>query len=263
VCQLEPVVQPPTTWQWLTESRLKKILLWTFLLGSPVLVYYRVLFDKRTIGRHVFATDSRVAENYAAVSWPVTDDVASAYQDEMWLQFIRASLLSGELPIINLQNALGAPFLESLQPGAMYVLNPVLLLFNPTRPKTFDYFCLLHVYILLIGLFRLFRLHARDEIAAAIAILIAFGGVTYANINLVHYRGFVWLPWMMGFATQIAHGDLRRRNRFFLFAALLCGITAGNIQDFAFSFPVTLLTFLTEFAATKREAGWKAAFVFS
>lgn len=213
----------------------RDVLLWALLLVAPALAYYPITFYGYTLARNPLATTADPTFIGAQVSWPVADPWAASQQDEAWLVLIRNILARGELPVVNLQNGMGAPFLESLQPGALYPLNLLLLLLDTTRPLYFDIFSLLHVYILVVGLFFLFQLYSRKEIAAAVAILIGLSGVTYANVNMVHYRGFVWLPWMLYSSIQLLRGHAATKYVALLFFSLLAGMTAGNIQDFFIS----------------------------
>ena len=233
-------------------KKIQNKLHWFLLLMAPLIAYYPIVLLGRTIGRAAIVVPGNYKKN-----WPVQDSYASALQDETWLTLIKESLANGEIPLVNMQNGLGAPLLESMQAGVFYILNPILLLFNTDAPLYFDIFALLHVYILVIGLYLLFSLFAKKRIAAAIAILIGLSGATYLNTNMVHFRGFVWLPLMLFSAVNIARGSpknsLLKKDFILLFVATLASATAGSIQDFIMSFGVTIIVFGAEYIFTKRK----------
>jgi len=134
-----------------------RCLIWMFLLFSPLIVFYPVVFQGYTISQNPYAFEgNKIFGNTDTLA--VTDPAASAYQDEPWLVYIKQSLLNGEIPIVNMYNGLGAPFLESLQPGVFYILNPILLFLDTSDPVFFDIFVLIHVYIFLFSLYYLFSL---------------------------------------------------------------------------------------------------------
>lgn len=229
----------------------KQFLIWFLLLISPLIVFYPIVFQGYTFSQSPYAyTDKKTFGDTNTLT--VADPAASAYQDEPWLVFIKRNLATGEIPLINMNNGLGAPFLESLQPGVFYILNPLLLLLDTSGPVFFDIFILIHIYILLISLYLLFSLYSRKEIALSVAILISFSGVTFNNLNMVHFRGFVWLPLMLVAAINIARGVKSRKFFILLFLSMLAGITAGNIQDFITSLGTVIIVFIVELWTQKR-----------
>ena len=229
----------------------KNITEWFCILVAPLIAYYPIVFLGYTTGR----ADIVIPGN-SQVAWPVQDSYASALQDEAWLPLIKESLASGEIPLINMQNGLGAPLLESMQAGVFYILNPILLLFNTDAPVYFDLFALLHVYILIVGLSLLFSLFANKKIAIALAILLGLSGATYLNINMVHFRGFAWLPFMLYGAINIARGNKKflKKSFILLCIATLASATSGSIQDFVMSFGVTVVVFGIEYIFSTKKS---------
>jgi uncharacterized membrane protein (DUF485 family) len=59
--------------------------------------------------------------------------------------------------------------------------------------------------------------------------------VTYQHVNMVHYRGFVWLPLMLAAGIRLGRGARSWRNFALLGFASLASATAGNLQDFFLS----------------------------
>ena len=222
---------------------------WTrrgLLLLAPLIVYWPIFFGGLTVSRNALA--SRVPPEVVEqlVGWPVLDSLASAQQDEAWLIAIRRSLQRGELLLFNRWNGLGAPLLESLQPGVLYPGNLLLLLLPADSPWLFDLFSLVHVWVLELGLYWLLRCHVRPGWAAALAIMTALSGLSVQNLNMVHFRGFVWLPWMLGAVTRLIHADRQdirslRIGCGGLGLATVLSITAGNLQDSVFSLFTVLL----------------------
>jgi hypothetical protein len=208
---------------------------------AVALVWWPVLCGGRTIARSELATTHHPEAVEARVGWPVCDSLASARQDECWLVLIRRSLAEGCLPLVNPDNGLGAPLLESLQPGVLYPPNVLLLAFDPASPWMFDAFCLIHVLVLVTGLAVLFRRDTDPQTASALAILFGLAGATYQNVNMVHFRGFVWLPWMLACVQEVAGagGAVRWRAIAGLIGVTFCSLTAGNLQDAFVSLLVT------------------------
>jgi len=202
---------------------------WLLLLIAPLVVFRAVVFQGYTFSRSTFSVDptQRAGDSDTL---PMLDPGAGASQDEPWLFAIRRSLIEGEVPLVNLDNGLGAPLLESLQPGVLYPPN-LLLPLLPAAPWMFDLFVLLHVGLLLAGLFVLFRLYTRPWIALAIALTIGLSGVTYQHLNMVHFRSFAWLPWAIYAAVHVARGDARIRHVAVFVAAHVSLIAAGALQE--------------------------------
>jgi hypothetical protein len=208
---------------------MRKLLPVLLLAVSVPVVYAPIASGRYTISGNPWSADS--TRRYLSRDLPLWDPTAGALQDEPWLHEIRRNLREGRVALVNLRNGLGAPLVESLQSGALYVANPLLLLTSGDGPRFFDLFSLAHVALLVVGLYLLLRCYARPEIAGALAILVGFAGATYHNVNMVHFRGYAWLPWMLLGAVHIA-----RRSRPVVAGAVLVGatvgaVTAGNLQD--------------------------------
>lgn len=202
---------------------------WILLLIAPLVVFRAVVFEGFTFSRSTFSVDptQRAGDSDTL---PMLDPGAGASQDEPWLFAIRESLTRGKVPLVNLGNGLGAPLLESLQPGVLYPPN-LLLPVLPATPWMFDLFVLLHVELLLAGLFVLFRLYTRSSIALALALTIGLSGATYQHLNMVHFRSFAWLPWAIFAAVHVARGDARGRHVALFVAAHVSLIAAGALQE--------------------------------
>ncbi len=216
------------------------------LLGAAVpVVFFPVVFGPYTLASGSLVADESV--RFYSNENPILDTAASIFQDEPWLYTLREHLRAGRLPLVNLRNGLGATFAESLQPGVFYPLNLLLLLTGGEGVGYFDFFSLLHVAILLGGLYALFRLYCVAEVACALAILVGFTGYTFIHVNMVHFRGFVWLPLMLWGAIRVARGAWARGPVLVLMAATALSATAGNLQD-------CLMSLLTTAAVGSAEA---------
>src|SRR3954452_17367226 len=93
-----------------------------FLLVGPLLVFWPVLFGGYTFSHNVDAIDR--SSGYAGFHNPLTVmDPAANLLDEPSLVLIARSLAHGRIPLLNMQNGLGAPMVESLLTGTLYLLN--------------------------------------------------------------------------------------------------------------------------------------------
>lgn len=228
-------VEPPAT---ATESEREmpgrsRVAEWTaaaVIVLAPLLVFHQILFGGYTLSQAPLGIhEDKVVDGLPFIT--VSDPCASAMQDEPWLVHIRRSLANGEVPLVNLRNGLGAPLLESLQSGVWYPPNLWLFVLDTSRPGFFDWFSVAHVTVFLAGLYALGLLYGRRELALAVAVSVAFCGVTYQHMNMVHYRGAVWLPWMLWGAVRIARGRVNVWTLAGLAGAVICNATAGNTQD--------------------------------
>ncbi len=208
----------------------RRLAAWIVLLAAPLVVFRPVLFGGYTFAQSPYAADMAVTYG-ATETVPVLDPGAASSQDESWLVLIQRSLLEGEIPLVNLKNGLGAPLLETLQPGVLYPLNLVLPLLARDSAWMFDVFVLLHVAILLAGLFVLLRLYARDEAALVVALAVGLSGATYQHLDMVHYRSFAWLPLGLWAAVRIARGEGGAREALVFLATRVAAIASGALQD--------------------------------
>lgn len=220
--------------------------LWTAILivAAIALTFHPVVFGDFTFSN---STPARgVGPVYAESGLPLRDPAAGANQDESWLVFIRSSLASGDLPLVNMSNGMGAPVVETLQPGVFYLANPVLLLFDPTTPRFFDAFALLHVLLFVAGLYALLRLYAGRSASLSLAILVGLSGMTTENINMVHFRCHAWFPLVLYGAIRMARGDKSRWPFFVFVVAHAAQITCGALQEAFVCSLVTGAVFLVE-----------------
>jgi hypothetical protein len=238
-------------------SRASRARILALLLAAVPVVFFPVVFGPYTLAQNPHAVDH--GTRFLSPEIPFWDPAAASFQDEPWLYVIRQHLREGRLPLVNLQNALGATFAESLQPGIFYPGNLLLLLLGGEGLGYFDAFTLLHVALLTFGLFVLLRLYARAEVACACALLTALSGVTFAHANMVHYRGFAWLPLMLWGGVRLARGESKALPALTLALATLCAGTAGNIQDFLLSGLTTGLMVSGEALRSRQRKGWLLA----
>lgn len=215
------------------------------------LVFHPVVFEQYTIANSYAAqAHGPDYEYHGDTSLALRDPAAGANQDEPWLVLIRRSLGEGRLPLVNMSNGLGAPIIETLQPGVFYLLNPVLLLFSPTTPRMFDAFALLHVILLVSGLYLLLRLYASKTSSLAVAILVGLSGIVTLNVNMVHFRCHAWLPLVLYGTVRMARGDKSRLPFFVFVTAHTAQITSGALQEAFIESLLVAAVFLIELGTT-------------
>jgi hypothetical protein len=232
--------------------RWRRIAIWIVLFAAPLLVFHPITFGGFTFSLSPFAMDPSVKYGDSD-TLPVLDPAAASSQDEAWLILIRRSLLEGKLPVVNMRNGLGAPLLETLQPGVLYPPNLLLPLLPGNSPWMFDLFLLLHIEVLVGGLFVLFCLYARREVALVVALTVGVCGATYQHVDMVHFRSYVWLPWALAAAVRIARGRGRTLDTVVFLAARIASITSGALQDAFVTTLAVAAVFLVELWSARAE----------
>lgn len=213
------------------------------LAAAFVAFWWPILWGGQTLSRSPLASTIHPEVVAEQLGWPVNDSLASAQQDEAWLAFIARSLGRGEWPLFNPHNGLGAPLLESLQPGVLYPLNVILPLLPQGSPWLFDVFSLLHAAVFLVGLRFLYSRVTSAGMATALAILVGLSGLTWQNVNMVHFRGLAWCPWLLGGLLLVVtpQAGISLRGVAVSVMAGLGVITAGNLQDAVFTLAAAAL----------------------
>lgn len=243
--------------KFLAFFRSNKAFIGLFLI-APVIVYFEVLFLQYGIS----SNEASLASNSSfGKLFPVLDPVAGSLQDHPWLHKIGMSLRQGAIPLINLQNGLGALLVESLQSGVFYPPNLLLIGMDLSSPQFFDIFQILHIVILSLNSFLLFKLYIRWELALVMAAAFALSPLSFLEINMVHYRGFVWTPLMAWAAVNIARSRYSVSKVLVLMGATICCVTAGNPQESFFNILAVLIFFIAETFRLK-PLSWKPFAVF-
>jgi len=245
-------------WQKLSQILKSKYTYIVLFLLSPWLIYFDVIFLGYTISNNEIAASNK--ERLGRVL-SILDPVAGSLQDHPWLAKIGHSLRQFSIPLINLENGLGAPLLESLQAGVLYPLNILLPWMDLSSSQFFDFFSVLHVLILLINGFVLFKLYLRWELALILALAFAFSWSTFLVVNMVHYRAFVWAPLIAWGAVKCARQQTSVRVTLITIAAIFCSITAGNPQESFFDLIVAGIFFVAETVVSKK-FHWRSGLVF-
>lgn len=114
-----------------------------------------------------------------------------------FVHYHRESIWSGELPLWNPLSNCGAPFLAQwgtmvLYPGTLfYVLLPL--------PWSLGVFCLLHLWLGGIGMFKLAERWTHSRFGAAVAgTVFVFNGITLACLIWPNYTvALGWMPWVV------------------------------------------------------------------
>ncbi len=213
------------------------------LVVAPMLVFWPFLFGGYSLTQN--SVGLVPGTPYLGLSvLPVADPAGSALLDEAYLVDLARHLARGQVPLLNMRNALGAPGVECLH--SFYVLNPLLLLLPTSGPLYYDLFQLLHVLIALLGFYYLLRLYVQPFAAVAASVLVVLSGVTFTWINLENYRSFAWTPLMIAGAAGLARGQNVRRHGWMFFAAAVAAGTAGNPQEFALGLLASAMVYATE-----------------
>lgn len=198
-----------------------------------------------------------VTGGYGAEVVPVFDPGAAASQDEAWIVLVRQGLAAGHVPFVNFNNGLGAPLLESLQPGVFYLAHPILLLLPGDGPWLFDAFSLAHVVLYLAGAYALARLHARTSFALVAAVLVGTSGLVTQHVDMIHFRAHAWAPWILWSCTRLARGDSRRKDLVVLAVAHVALVTSGALQEAFVVSLAALAVFAIEWGTRPRgERSW-------
>jgi len=224
---------------------LKENLLVVALLFLPAAITFWPILGQNTVSYNIFTNNLNLTRGINSL--PVLDPAAGSFQDEPWLYYIGASWQKGQIPLINQANGLGAPFLTSLQSGALYPINIILALLPKESPQFFDIFSILHVFILLLGLYFLgCRFTKKYWIAAFIAGGIGASLAVVYNVNMVHFRAFVWCPWIAVSLIDIIQKPGRNLSGAVMFIfSILCSFTAGNPQQSILDFTAAIIVATT------------------
>ncbi|WP_428363551.1 hypothetical protein, partial [Leptodesmis sp.] len=85
--------------------------------------------------------------------------------------------------------------------------------------------------------------------------------MTFFNVNMVHFRAFVWTPFMAWAAICIARGNYSIWVILTAAGATICSITAGNPQESFFNLIAVGILFVSEVLQSKR-INWKKLTIF-
>jgi len=133
---------------------------------------------------------------------------------------LQASLFAGELPHWNPLNQAGVPFLA--QWNTMTLYPPMWLAVMLPLSWSLSVFCIAHLYLGGLGMFKLAERFTRDPWAAALA------GVAFAGNGLVqnslmwpnNIAALGWMPWVL----LLIEAACRNKGRVFYAAALVAGM---------------------------------------
>jgi hypothetical protein len=202
----------------------------------PILIVFFKIIVNHTIS---YANNGMGAATWGINALPILDPSAGTHQDEPWLYFIRKSILDLSWPLVNQYNGLGAPMLTSMQSGALYPLNIILIAIPAKSSQFFDIFSFLHVLILCYGVYLLSLEFANNKInAAIIASSVATSLFVIYNINMVHFRAFVWMPIMIYAMINCLKNNESFRWILLYWSSIIFSFTAGNPQESIFNFLV-------------------------
>ena len=205
-------------------------LITALLLLLPLLITYEAVLRDHTIS---YISGGGGVPTRGINSLPLLDPSAGSHQDEPWSYLIGSSWAKGEIPLINQANGLGAPLLASLQSGALYPGNLLLMMLPKSSAQFFDWFSVAHVVLLAFGLYYLARRFTEESwVAALIAGSLAASLATVYNINMVHFRAFAWAPWMaVGLIDLLRRPGINRGSIGLFLIACFCSFAAGNPQE--------------------------------
>lgn len=192
----------------------------------------------------------------------VIDPTHSALLSEAYLPELKRALVHGSVPLLNMKSGLGALGVESFLTSSFYVLNPVLLLLPTDKPVYYTLFQILHICLLLFGLYVLLRLYSSPFVSAAVAIFVTFSGVTFLWMNLDTYRNASWCPWIIAGAVNVARNHASRKGAWMLCLALIASVSAGNPQETLVDAVATCIIFSAELYAAPKQGRFKAVILF-
>lgn len=133
--------------------------------------------------------------------------------------FTAEQLSSGHLPLWNPYNGSGERWLANPQTGVFYPPTWVFLVVPFTR--AYLLFLALHLIVLSVGAFVLFRRQVSTESAVMGAVLVTLGGPTLSLLDINNnLASFAWLPWILNGALDLRSGKPSGRIRSVLFLAL-------------------------------------------
>ncbi|MDX1950762.1 MAG: hypothetical protein SFY81_01180 [Verrucomicrobiota bacterium] len=156
------------------------------------------------------------------------------------VDYHKNSLWSGELPLWNPYSNCGVPFLAQwgtlvLYPGSLiYLLLPL--------PWSVNFFCLLHLLLAGVGMFRLARNCTRSTFASIVAaLLFLFSGVTLASLQWINYTVAIgWMPWVVLTVRQA----WLKGGKALSIAALVCSMQLlAGVPELVFLTALALLPF--------------------
>jgi hypothetical protein len=222
------------------------------LLSAGFCLPFAVFFDLSLLGYWLVKPEWMPSIDRFGSLAPVADPAAGSYQDYPWLTYIGRSIAEGSLPIVNTLNGTGAPLLESLQSGVFYPLNVVLPLFDLSQPDFFGLFMLLHISILFGGCYLVAQRYCERKLAVVLSVSFSLAPLTFSTLNMVHFRAFVWMPYLVWSLIKIANRSDVASSIVIGAGAIAISLSAGNPQETVFGVIAALVIYLSEVVRTSR-----------
>jgi hypothetical protein len=151
----------------------------------------------------------------------------------------RGSIWNGEIPLWNPLNNSGLPFLAQWNTMVFYPLTLIYILLPLSW--ALGLFCLAHLFLGGMGMFRLIEHWTNSRFGAAVAGLgFAFNGLTLSCLKWPNnIAALGWMPWVILLVSRIKHGGAR---------SVISAAAAGAMQMLTGGPEIILLTWLLAIA---------------
>jgi len=178
-----------------------------------------------------------------------------------WSSFTIDSVFSGTIPLWNLYNGMGSPFLANYQSAIFYPLNWFLIpfyKFSYIQGLAFGFTILtiLHLLIAAIGFSFILKIFKRSESSQLIGSFCwVFGGYIIARISFISMVwAFAWVSWIIFFVLKLKNSEFldKSRNTNWLAIVFILQLLCGHAQTFAFTVGLSLLILILPFEDNKK-----------
>jgi hypothetical protein len=172
-----------------------------------------------------------------------------------FVHYHRESIWRGEIPLWNPLSNCGAPFLA--QWGTMVLYPGTLLCVLFPLPWSLGVFCLLHLWLGGLGMFKLAERWTQSNFAAAVAgTVFVFNGITLACILWPNYTvALGWMPWVV----LLVERAWKEGGRAVVLATLAASMQmlAGTPEIVVFTWGALAALALFEVQSSPASSGWR------
>lgn len=184
-----------------------------------------------------------------------------------WLAFTWESIFSGEMPLWNPYNGMGAPLIANYQSAVFYPLNLVYGLGYALNgaagiAQTVELVLVTHILISGFGMIAFLRRLGTGPLAQAIgALAFALSGYVISRASFLSMNAVLaWLPWVMALSTDLVFKTEKRRSMFWLSLVVGLQLLAGHAQLSWYTLLLagTWVIFLSWKTGNDRQSTWGA-----
>ncbi len=178
-----------------------------------------------------------------------------------WSSFAIDSLLSGDFPLWNSFNGMGAPLVANYQSGIFYPINWLLIPFYKflyIQGLAFGFSILLicHLIIAAIGFSCILKFLNRSGLAQLLGSFCwVFGGYIIARVSFISMVwSFAWVSWILFFVLRLKNSQKAEEPRiaFWLAILFLVQLLCGHAQTFAFTVGLSLVLLILPYDSAKK-----------